>query len=419
MQRNETRRIQKKAVGFVSQHRPCFMKCQNHKLEQEVCTMSDAENWYEQDTDAEDDYYPIEEYDITASPNDFNIKTIFDFIESGVVEFPGFQRNYVWDLGRASRLIESVIIGLPVPQIFLYQKSRNHFLVIDGQQRLMTIYYFIKEFFPKMQKRSALRTVFAEHGSIPDSFLNDDEYFEKFCLKLPERLPSRPNRLNRLMYSTLPDEYKSSFDLRTIRNVVIRQNMPQDDDSSIYEIFSRLNSGGVNLKAQEIRASLYHSDFYTMLQKINSAPQWRDLLGLPDPDIHMKDIEFLLRGFAMLIEGESYKPSMAKFLNNFSKNSAAFTREKISSLENLFYSFLEACSSLPDRSFMKSGKFNVSLYEAVFAAVCGTETETKIDPAKLEILKADTQFLDASHSSTTNKANVEKRLVRARSIMLG
>lgn len=77
------------------------------------------DNWYEDYIEESDDNQ-INEYDITASPNDFNIKTIFDFIESGAVRIPGFQRNYVWDLKRASKLIESIIIGLPIPQIFLY-----------------------------------------------------------------------------------------------------------------------------------------------------------------------------------------------------------------------------------------------------------------------------------------------------------
>ena len=68
-----------------------------------------------------------------SSPNDFNVKTIVDFIDSGVVVIPGFQRNFVWDIKRASRLIESLIVGLPVPQIFLYEQGRDKYLVIDGQ----------------------------------------------------------------------------------------------------------------------------------------------------------------------------------------------------------------------------------------------------------------------------------------------
>ena len=223
--------------------------------------------WYEPETN-EDEDDPIREYDITASPNDFNISTMFNFIESGAVKIPGFQRNFVWDIKRSSKLIESIIIGLPVPQIFLYEEGKNKFLVIDGQQRLMSIYYFIKGRFPRREKRIQLRHIFDELGTIPDAVLADDEYFTKFNLKLSEQIPKRANKLNKLNYETLED-YKSQFDLRTIRNVIIKQNAPDDDDSSIYEIFNRLNSGGVNLKPQEIRTSLYHSKFYEMLHKIN------------------------------------------------------------------------------------------------------------------------------------------------------
>lgn len=102
----------------------------------------------------------VTQYDISVIPNDFNITTIFNLIDSGAVEMPVFQRNYIWDKKRASRFIESLILGLPVPQIFLYQKERNKFLVIDGQQRLLSIYYYIKQRFPLVEKRAELRKVF-------------------------------------------------------------------------------------------------------------------------------------------------------------------------------------------------------------------------------------------------------------------
>src|SRR5687767_7156767 len=89
--------------------------------------------WYDDYAEDVDDI-EVEEYDITAAPNDFNVLTIFSFLESGAVRVPGFQRNYVWDISRASKLIESLILGLPVPQVFLYEVERNSFLVIDGQQ---------------------------------------------------------------------------------------------------------------------------------------------------------------------------------------------------------------------------------------------------------------------------------------------
>jgi Protein of unknown function DUF262 len=107
-----------------------------------------ADSWHEGDIPPEEEEEgQIDEYDLNSTPNDFNVVTIYNFIDSGAVKIPGFQRAYVWDLRRASKLIESLIIGLPVPQVFLYEEGRNSFLVIDGQQRLMTMYYFMMQRF--------------------------------------------------------------------------------------------------------------------------------------------------------------------------------------------------------------------------------------------------------------------------------
>jgi len=382
------------------------------------------DDWYEDEELEDQDKGFVEEYDITSAPNDFNIRTIYDFIESGSVKIPGFQRNYVWDQRRASKLIESIIIGLPIPQVFLYEESRNNFLVIDGQQRLMTIYYFITQRFPKKEKRAALRAIFSEHGKIPDETLHNDDYFSKFNLRLIAKLPDVPNKFNKLNYSTL-GEFKTQFDLRTIRNVIIKQNVPKDDDSSIYEIFNRLNSGGINLKPQEIRTSLYHSNFYAMLARINLNTSWRRLLGLEEPDLHMKDIEILLRSFAMLIERSKYKPSMTKFLNNFSKNSKVIDDDRIKYLEKLFESFIDSCQTLPKDAFWsKNQKFNISLFDSSFAAICGTVFPARefvsepVNHKKLIQLQNDPQFVEASKFDTASKINVETRLLKAQNLLL-
>ncbi|MBX9636187.1 MAG: DUF262 domain-containing protein [Nitrosomonas sp.] len=387
-----------------------------------------SENWFEDGTGEADDFQ-IKEYDITASPNDFNMSTMFSFIESGAVKIPGFQRNYVWDIKRASKLIESIIIGLPIPQIFLYEEARNKFLVIDGQQRLMSIYYFIKQRFPRKEKRFELRRIFDEKGIIPDDILHDDAYFIKFNLQLTEHLPNRPNRLNRLNYGTL-GEMKTTFDLRTVRNIIIKQNLPdadEDDSSSIYEIFNRLNTGGVNLKPQEIRTSLYHSPFYEMLYRINLDQRWRDLLGVAEPDLHMKDIEILLRAFAMVMCANEYRPSMTRFLNLTSKRAGVLPTEKVKYLEQLFYAFLNACKALPAKAFFgaKITRVNISFIDAVFAAQCSDSFANNslnvpdVDPEKLMLLKEDTEFVNAAQFDTASTANVAKRLERSKAILLG
>lgn len=382
--------------------------------------MVDTKKQYEGDHETEEEYLVLE-YDITASPNDFNIKTIYDFIESGAVIIPEFQRNYVWDIRRASKFIESLVMNLPVPQIFLYESERNKFKVIDGQQRLMTIYYFIKKRFPLKEKRMELRRIFDKEGRVPSDVLADDKFFSDFELKLESNVEGVTSKLNGLNYETLRD-YKTSFELRTIRNIIVKQTKP-DDDSSMFEIFTRLNTGGVNLTPQEIRACMFHSDFYDILHKINLDERWRKIIGSKDADLHLKDVEILLRSFAMLLK--DYAPPMTKFLNTFSKERKKETCKNLDYYEKLFNSFLDSCSELREKAFFgKTGKFNISLFEAVFYAICEKSykkqslVEVKIKAGKLNRLKKDTKFTEASQVRLSSKQNVAIRLDRAQKIIL-
>jgi hypothetical protein len=382
-----------------------------------------SEDWYEDYIDLGDEL-EIQEYDITASPNDFNVSTIYSFIESGAVRIPGFQRNYVWDVARASKLIESLILGIPVPQLFLYEIDRNQFLVIDGQQRLMSIYYFIKQRFPRKDKRGELRDIFDERGTIPDEILHDDKYFENFRLKLPESSVGSTTKFKGLSYATL-GSYKTQFDMRVIRNVIIKQNSPQGDDSAMYEVFNRLNTGGINLRPQEIRTSMYHSSFYEFLNKANSRPEWRRLLQSQEQDLHMKDIEILLRAFALLVEGDNYAPSMVRFLNQFSKDCRKKSQAYIGVLSCLLDSFLTSCANLPENAFVnkKSRRFNVALFESAFAATCktalleGRAVQGIMEATQLETLENDPEFQASLKEGTTQTKNVKKRIERAGAIL--
>ncbi len=381
---------------------------------------------YELDLDEDeqgDDAYPIAEYDLVSTPNDFNTKTLVDLMESGVVIIPGFQRNFVWDAKRASRLIESIIVGLPVPQIFLYEQGQNRFLVIDGQQRLMSIYYFVKERFPRRDRLAELRLMSEGQSSIPEDQLSDEDYFSDFRLSLPETVPGQPNRFHRYRYSTLEESYQTSFNLRTIRTITVRQVGPAGDDA-MYEIFNRLNSGGVNLTPQEIRRCTYDSKFYDMLYVTNTRDDWRKLVGTKIPDTHMKDVEILLRGFAMLINGEAYSPSMVKFLNKFSQQAKSFSDDQRERLQQLLESFLYSCRELPSDVFHSTrGRFSPMIFESVFVAACqevydrGQGGIGTIDAGSLRTLKDDPAFRDATQSRTSDTPNVKTRLSRAREIL--
>lgn len=357
-------------------------------------------------------------YDITSTPNDFNILTTVSFMESGRVEIPRFQRNFIWDVYRASRLIESLIMGLPVPQVFLYEKEKNIYQIIDGQQRLLSIYYFVKQRFPRKEKSNELRKVFLDEKGIPEHILHDKEYFTDFDLKFKRGSESQFSGLN---YKTL-GEHKTDFDLRTIRNIIIKQNEPEDDDSSIYEVFNRLNTGGLNLKPQEIRMSMYYSDFYKMLFSLNENSTWRGILGLAEPHPHFVDIEILLRAFSFLMYGDSYKASIARFLNRTSKEAKRFSDEKISCLENIFLQFMENCAEHPEVFINhQRGRFNVALFEAVFTAACQPALDgskpIQVTSEQIIELSESQEFLSGMQEGTAKVVNVKKRLDAARSII--
>ena len=375
-----------------------------------------ADLWYEDDiSSVEGNDLIVNEYDISSVPNDFNITTIYNLIESGIVKIPDFQRNYVWDQKRASKLIESIILGLPIPQVFFYESEKNNYLIIDGQQRLLSIYFFIKQRFPKATARNIIRQEFEEHHKITDSVLGNDEYFTNFTLKLSESGIVSP--YNGHKFSTLDSLIRNQFEhMRTIRSIVIRQNAPDDSDSSMFEIFNRLNTGGQNLTAQEIRASLFYSEFYDMMYKINQNPKWRLILQKNDVDLHCKDIEFILRAFALCFDFENYSPSMLKYLNRFSKIAKLFHNERIEYYENLFLSFLESCELLPKDAFCTYGRFNISLFDAVFAATCnqvmkdGVFITGKIDPDSFAKLKSDDAFIEFTQSGTASKKSILGRI---------
>jgi hypothetical protein len=376
--------------------------------------------WFD-DYLSDDEAFDVNEFDLTSSPNDFNISTIFSFIEKGSVSIPSFQRNFIWDQKRASKLVESLILGLPVPQIFLFEKSRNTFQVIDGQQRLMSIYYFIKGRFPRRDKRVELRRIFDEHSKIPDEILADDDYFQSFSLKLPTTYQVRPSPFEDLTYETL-GELKNQLDLRPVRVVIIKQANTASGTSAVYEIFSRLNTGGVNLTPQEIRSCMFESAFYDMLAHANLDPRWRRLLGKPNPDLHLKDVEILLRSFALLIDGESYGPPMVGFLNEFSKKSEANTSDKNAYLAALLGNFLEMASHLEATAFYnpETNRFGIGLFEACFVASCAgafsgrSLAAREITTEGIRSLLQDPQFVDASFGATTSLSNVKKRLELAR-----
>ncbi len=367
----------------------------------------------------------IVEYDITTSPRDLTPANIVDMIDSGIIEIPLFQRNYVWDIKKASKLVESLILGLPVPELFFYTEGddNNTYKIIDGQQRFLSIYFFVKGRFPKTtDSRFVIRDGINE-GKELETLLPDNKIFKDFVLELNEDASS-PSRYNGKKFATLDKDTQIKFRLRRfLRTVVVRQNKPDDNSSSMFEIFNRLNTGGTPLNAQEIRASLYYCDFYKALVRLNSAEKWRTLMGKPTQDLHSNDIELILRSIALLKDGDNYAPKMVNFLNSFSQKTKKFTKDETDYFERLFLSFIDSCSLLGEKAFFRNNRFSKTLFESVFVAACTnayadkTMVGKKIDPTSFDTLKNDEKFISYLLSGSSSSDNIKGRINRAKEVI--
>lgn len=367
----------------------------------------------------------IVEYDITTSPRDLTPANIVDMIDSGIIEIPLFQRNYVWDIKKASKLVESLILGLPVPELFFYTEGddNNTYKIIDGQQRFLSIYFFVKGRFPKNTASRFMIRKGINEGIALEELMQDNKIFQDFTLKLSDDATSS-SRYHGEKFLTLDKDTRIKFRLRRfLRTVVVRQNKPDDNSSSMFEIFNRLNTGGTPLNAQEIRASLYYCNFYKMLVRLNNQDNWRELMGKPTQDLHSTDIELILRSIALLIESDTYSPKMVNFLNEFSQKTKKFDDDYVDYLENLFNSFIDACSQLGEKAFFRNNRFSKTLFESVFVAAATPSylerklITDKIELESFELLKNDDKFVSYLLSGSSSSDNIKGRIKRAKEVI--
>lgn len=231
---------------------------------------------------------------------------------------PFYQRRPRWDPARQSKLIESFIMNIPVPPLFVYESDLAKYEVMDGQQRI-----------------TAIR----------------DFYTNKLRLEGLEQWPD----LNGRIYDRLPTEIRKGIDRRSISYfVLLKESAVTSEEQALLrqQVFERLNTGGVKLSKQEIRNSIYHGKFNSLLLEVVKIPAFRDAWGIPQytesedanpPDelvnnrvyVQMQDVETALRFFA-LRHASHYKLGMAGFLDLYMVRARRFTEEDIQVLRSLF-----------------------------------------------------------------------------------
>lgn len=241
---------------------------------------------------------------------------------------PFYQRRPRWEIQRQSRLIESFLINLPVPPVFLYEKDFNSYEVMDGQQRI-----------------TAIR----------------DFYENKYALKGLQHWPELDGRF----YHNLPKTVKAGIDRRSISSIVmLRESAPQDEEALLLRqiVFERLNTGGVELERQEIRNALFQGPLNDLIMKLSSHNAIRDTWGLPrfDPEEikkrdaslltstffqKMEDAELVLRFFA-LRNSDHYTRGMQGFLDVYMMRASSLDSDTMEDMEADFLLSIETAEAI-------------------------------------------------------------------------
>ena len=274
---------------------------------------------------------------------------------------PTFQRRLVWAPKVASRLIESIILNVPIPPCYLSQNSDYQIDVIDGQQRLSSIYRYMSNEF----KLSGLNII---------------------------------HELNGKRFSELPEKIQRKLRTHVIRCVLITLDSHPDIK---YEIFERLNTETYPLRPQELRNCIYRGPLNELLNTSAKNPKWLQILGKKIPDKRMNGEELVLRYFSYLESGlKSYSTPFKNWLNITAQNGMNYSPQKISELDSRWKNMLEVSLIWfePDKCFRRPGvrNFNKVLFDLIADSASQVSSEYAKD-VKNKFEKTYTRLFDPSN----------------------
>lgn len=330
-------------------------------------------------SEREDQNAEVTVYKIHAYPADYTLKGLHDKRKDKEILNPEFQRGFVWTVVQASRLIESFLLGLPVPAVFFNREAKSQkLLVIDGRQRLETIFSYFENQWPDSDRQFRLKGV-------------DPKWIDK-------------------SFDDLDDPDKIRLKDSVLRAIIVEQIDPKDN-TSIFHIFERLNTGGTDLTPQEIRNCVYHGAFNNLLNKLNDNAKWRDIIGRRNKDKRMRDAEFILRFLALLHQRHNYKKPMKQFLSDFMseyRNKQKETEE----FQKIFTKTVCAIHKhLGNSCFRIKAGLNVAVLDSVMVAFALNSDKVPSDvQSRYKKLIETKEFLDSVSLHTTDEDKVDLRI---------
>ncbi|MHC4454520.1 MAG: GmrSD restriction endonuclease domain-containing protein [Planctomycetota bacterium] len=336
-------------------------------------------------------------YDIAAYPSDLSLNGIKEMWDNGGIVIPEFQRNFVWTIKQSSLLIESFLLGLPVPQVFFYVDENNKNVVIDGQQRILSIIYYLEGYFGT-ESIHGKRQVFRLQG-----LDEDNPYHKKRFIDLDEA-----------------DQRKLKFN-SVLRAINIKQLSPKEEYTSVYHIFERLNTGGTPLKPQEIRNCVFLGEFVKILKKLNEDKNWRKVLGKPTFDKHQKDVELILRIFSLSNNWQKYEKPMKEFLNVTMEKEKSGKSSKVKQfVENFPRATDVIIKKLGAKPFHVRGPLNSAVLDSVFCILLDNIDKLPDDiDQRFKKLVGDEEYKETTFYSTSDASVLKKRFEMTQGYLLG
>ncbi|UVO53337.1 DUF262 domain-containing protein [Sphingomonas sp. SUN039] len=320
-------------------------------------------------------------FSISSYGADYTVDSLVKRMRGEAFKIPDFQRQFVWTFKHASKFIESLLMGLPVPGIFLYKEAEtNEHLVIDGQQRLRTLQAFY------------------------DGVLRGKEF------KLQG---VREPWLNKT-YKTLDPSDVLKLDDSIVHATVFKQDKPEDVLDSIYFVFERINTGGIRLSPQEIRNCISLGPFIERVKALNGYPSWRAVFG--PINNRSKDEELIVRFAALYTKGNAYARPMNGFLNKFSAAMNKVDKADLDKLDETFrYTIDKINSAIGPRAFRIIRSLNAAAYDSVMVGLArrldkGNPPADEAVSMAYDGLIATNDFKQACERATADEENVKTRL---------
>ncbi|MDN7135221.1 DUF262 domain-containing protein [Pseudidiomarina terrestris] len=338
-----------------------------------------------------------------VSANDWTTETLLNQIDKGnILLNPDFQRRDAWDKKRKSKFIESLILGLPIPQVVLAESKerRGSYIVLDGKQRLLSIRQFAAE---------------RSDPNYEQLKLTGLEIRSDLCRKSLVDLKADLDLFDDL----------SAFENQPIRTVVIK-NWPNEE--FLYHVFLRLNTGSVPLSPQELRQALHPGPFVTFLDKASAqSSALQEILKLKRPDFRMRDTELLLRYFAFSNFLKQYGGTLKRFLdetceklNDSWENNETEIIAQLKSFE-LAHKCVE--SIFEGNQYRKwngesyESRFNRAIFDVMVLSFSKAEVRNKakdkekeIEDAFKQLCVSNSEFLASIESTTKSLTSTHARI---------